>query len=95
MVIAFYLWRRSKPIFFLVLPLLFMLVMPAWAMLMSLPGWINPKPLADGTVPPVNWPLVFIAIMMMALEAWMIVEAVLLWPRVRGVLERPVTLEIE
>ncbi len=89
LVIAFYLWRRSKPIFFLVLPLLFMLVMPAWAMLMLLPGWINPKPLADGTVPPVNWPLVFIAIMMMVLEAWMIVEAILLWPRVRGVLERP------
>jgi len=26
---------------------------------------------------------------MLALEAWMVVEAVLLWPRARGILEEP------
>ena len=33
MVIAFYLWRRGKPVWFAVLPLVAMVVMPAWAML--------------------------------------------------------------
>ncbi len=79
LVITFYLWRRSKPVFFLILPLLFMLVMPAWAMLMSLPGWIA----ADAP----NWTLIFIAVATLGLEAWMVGEALLLWPRARGVLE--------
>jgi len=57
----------------------FMLVMPAWAMLHQLPSWIQ-----SGDP---NWPLIFIAIATLALEAWMIVEAALLWPRIKGVLE--------
>ena len=83
LVITFYLWRRSKPILFVLIPLLFMLIMPAWAMLMTLPDWINPpagKP---------NWSLIIIAISTLVLEAWMIVEALLLWPKVKGVLEAP------
>ncbi len=87
LVISFYLWRRKKPVFFLVLPLLFMLVMPAWAMLILLPGWIGPPPGPDGAVVPVNWPLVTIAIATLVLEGWMIFEAVLLMPKVKGVLE--------
>ena len=82
LVIAFYLWRRGKPVWFLILPLLFMLVMPAWAMLYLLPDWLR----AESK----NWPLIVIAIATLALEAWMIVEAVLLMPRVRGVLEAEV-----
>ena len=31
LVIGFYLWRRNKPVWFLALPMLFMLIMPAWA----------------------------------------------------------------
>ncbi len=87
MVIAFWLWRRRKPIWFLVLPLIFMLIMPAWAMTWQLfvsnaggkPGWVfsdNPQ-----------WVLIFIAVATLLLEAWMIVEALLLFPKVRGVLE--------
>ena len=79
LVIAFYLWRRRKPIWFLILPLIFMLIMPAWAMLLYLPDWIH----ADTR----NWALIFIAISTLVLEAWMIVEAVLLFPKVRGMLE--------
>jgi carbon starvation protein len=81
LVVGFYLWRRSKPIYFLALPLVFMLVMPAWAMLMSLPNWINPS---QGDP---NWVVVNIAIATLVLEGWMIVEALALWPRVKGVLE--------
>jgi carbon starvation protein len=87
MVIAFYLWRRGKPIWFIVLPLIFMLVMPAWALYWQLfeqavgsdTSWLG----AESK----NWPLIFIAVVTLALEIWMIVEACLLWPHVKGVLE--------
>jgi len=87
MVIAFWMWRRRIPVWFIVLPMLFMLVMPAWAMLAELPRWIDPPPLADGTQQATNWVVVFIAIATLALEAWMLIEAALMWPRVKGQLE--------
>jgi len=80
LVIAFYLWRRGKPIWFLVLPLVFMLIMPAWAMLVLLPEWLS----ADA----LNWPLIVIAVATLVLEVWMVIEAVLMFPRVKGVLEQ-------
>ncbi len=81
LVIGFWLWRRKLPVWFVVPPMLFMLVMPAWAMGMSLPEWINP----DQGDP--KWALVIIGFATLALELWMIVEALLLWPKVRGKLE--------
>ena len=81
LVIGFWLWRRKLPVWFVVPPMLFMLIMPAWAMGMSLPGWINP----DQGDP--KWALVIIGFATLALEVWMIVEALLLWPKVRGKLE--------
>jgi carbon starvation protein len=81
LVIGFWLWRRKLPVWFVVPPMLFMLVMPAWAMGMSLPEWINP----DQGDP--KWALVIIGFATMGLEGWMIVEALLLWPKVRGKLE--------
>ena len=87
LVITFYLWRRKFPIWFVVIPLVFMLIMPAWAMLWQLlvkgvgmdTSWLGAKN--------PNWALIFIAIATLALEMWMIIEALLLWPRVKGVLE--------
>ena len=79
LVISFYLWRRKIPVWFIVLPMLFMLVMPAWAMLQQLPDWIAAsKP---------NYTVITIGAATLALEIWMILEAILLWPRVRGILE--------
>lgn len=84
LVIAFYLWRRRKPVWFLVLPMIFMLIMPLWAM-----GWQlfvgvgkDPSWLSTG-----NWALIVIALATLVLEVWMIIEAVLLLPRVKGVIE--------
>ncbi len=79
LVIAFYLWRRRLPVWFLVLPMIFMLIMPAWAMSLQLHQWLT------GAAP--NWPLIALAVATVLLEIWMIVEAVLLFPKVRGVLE--------
>jgi carbon starvation protein len=60
-------------------PMVFMLAMPAWALAIDVQRWW-----AGG-----SWPLVAVAAVMLALEAWMVVEAALLWPKVRGVLEEP------
>ncbi|MEM7576357.1 MAG: carbon starvation CstA family protein [Planctomycetota bacterium] len=79
LVIGFWLWRRGKPVWFLIVPMAFMLVMPAWALLAQLPAWWN------ATDP--NWVLIGIALATLALELWMVTEAVLLWPKVRGILE--------
>ena len=82
LVITFYLWRRGRAIWFLAIPMVFMLIMPIWAMTHQLffaPGWlVTDEP---------NWLLGSIGLATIALEIWMIVEAVKLFPRVRGVLE--------
>jgi len=77
LVIAFWLWRRNKPVWFIVLPTVFMLIMPAWAMLLQIQDWWDKE----------SWLLLFVAGVTLVLEAWMIVEAILMWPRARGVLE--------
>lgn len=81
LVIFFFLWRRNLPTWFVAIPMIFMLIMPAWAMIAELPGWISPD---DGQR---NWPVILIGIVTLALEAWMIVEAFLLWPQAKGILE--------
>ena len=83
LVIAFYLWRRRKPTWFLIVPMLFMLVMPAWAMLIQLSEWTS------ASSP--NYALLSVTVATLVLEAWMIVEALLLWPRTRGVTEHPIS----
>ena len=84
MVIAFFLWRRGKPVWFLVLPMIFMLIMPVWAMLWQLfvGGADNPSWISQG-----KWVLTTIGLVTVLLEIWMMVEAALMFPRVKGVLE--------
>ena len=81
LVTVFYLWRRSKPVFFFALPMLMMLVMPTWALLWQMfnsdNGWFT-----EG-----NYLLLGFGSVILLLQAWMIVEAVLIWPKAKGVLE--------
>jgi len=81
MVTVFYLWRRSKPIFFALIPMLLMLLMPAWAMLWNMfdpeVGWLAQE----------KYLLFGIGLAVMALQIWMVVEAILVWPKARGVME--------
>jgi len=77
LVICFWLWRRKLPVWFAVIPAVFMLVMPAFAMLVEMESFIEDK----------KWLLVFIGSVTLALEAWMIIEAVRIWPKARGVVE--------
>lgn len=82
LVITFYLWRRGRAIWFLIVPMVFMLIMPMWAMihqLFSSPGWlVGDKP---------DYLLGGIGLAAIVLEIWMIIEAVRLFPKAKGVLE--------
>lgn len=81
LVIAFYLWRRSVPVWFLVGPMILMLILPAWAM--TLQAFVGEASWwSQG-----QWLLVGVAVITMLLEAWMVVEAVKLFPSVKGVIE--------
>ncbi|MDE0299399.1 MAG: carbon starvation protein A [Candidatus Poribacteria bacterium] len=77
MVIVFYLLRRNRPIWFAVLPMIAMLVMPAWAMLWQMfnPNgwWANGKYLLFG-----------FGLAVEALQVWMITEGLLIWKKARG-----------
>jgi carbon starvation protein len=81
MVTAFYLWRRQKPVWFLVPPMLLMIVMPAWALVWQMfnanTGWYTHNRLLFG-----------IAAVTLLLQIWMVIEGLLMWPRARGVLEQ-------
>ena len=77
LVICFWLWRRNKPLWFAALPAVFMLIMPAWAMATQLPAWLEQQ----------QYILVFVAGVTILLEIWMVVEAILVWPSAKGVLE--------
>jgi carbon starvation protein len=82
LVVAFYLWRRSIPVWFIILPMIFMLVMPMWAMIHNLfvaPGWLwSDEP---------NYLLGGIGLATIALEVWMIAEALRAFPQAKGTLE--------
>ncbi len=77
LVITFWLWRRGLPIKFTLVPMLFMLCLPVWAMVSDLGNWWSKG----------QYLLSIVAGLVVALELWMIAEAILLWPKVKGVLE--------
>ncbi len=79
LVIAFYLWRRNIPVWFIVIPMLFMLTIPAWAMLKDIPRWMKSED--------PNWLVITVGILTLALEVWMLVEAFMMWPKVKGLVE--------
>ncbi len=80
LVILFWMWRRSLPVWYIAIPAVFMLVLPGSAMGIEIfrdGGWLQQG----------NLLLVSIGLATLVLEIWMIVEAALAWPKARGVLE--------
>ncbi|MEM8954980.1 MAG: carbon starvation protein A [Verrucomicrobiota bacterium] len=80
LVIAFWMWRRSLPILFVIIPAIAMLILPGIAIGIELfepNGWIAEE----------QWHLVFVGIATVALEIWMIAEAFIAWPKAKGILE--------
>ena len=84
-VICFYLWRRGKPIFFVAIPLVLMLLMPAWAMIDD--ALIGSR--GSSFLENEQWLLLGFALGTLALELWMIIEALLMFPALKGVREAP------
>ena len=84
LVTAFYLWRRSKPVGFVLIPTLIMIALPAAALIWQLfdqeSGW-----LMSGTGK--NWLAGVIGLITIGLQVWMVIEAAIAWPKVKGVLE--------
>ncbi len=79
MVTAFYLIRHRKPVWFLVLPLILMIVLPAWAMVHQILSFYREQ----------NWLLVVIGLFVECLQVWLVAEGVFLWKRAKGVLPQP------
>ena len=103
MVIVFYLWRRNKPVWFAAIPMIVMIILPAWALMWQM---FTTMPFsADGPPGGFFWPLYSmmtgdaewawsnshllfgIGLATFALQIWMVTEALMLWPKAKGVLE--------
>lgn len=80
MVTAFYLWRRNKPIWFVAIPMIAMLILPALAMYYNVFS-------ESGYWAKQQWLLLVLGIGVLILQAWMLFEAIVMWPKVKGVLE--------
>jgi carbon starvation protein len=95
MVTVFYLWRRNKPIWFAFIPMVAMLIMPAWALLWQLfnehSGWAWPFWAMFSGDEAWAWSnshlLLGIGLTTLGLQVWMVIEGILLWSSARGVLE--------
>jgi carbon starvation protein len=85
LVVIFFLIRRKRSIGFAVVPAVMMTLIPAYALLWNMfheGGWLNPT---DGGSP--NYLLSGFGFAILGLQAWMVIEALILFPRVQGVLE--------
>ncbi len=81
LVTVFYLWRRKKPIWFAAVPMVIMIVMPIWAL------WYQLFHSEYGFLAKEQYLLATIALTVLGLQMWMIVEAIMVWPKAKGVLE--------
>ena len=88
MVIAFWMWRRGLPVWFVVAPMIFMLFLPAVAMSLNL---FNENGYLAQSIETGNWTLSTFGLATMALEIWRIIEAIVAWPNARGELETQLT----
>jgi carbon starvation protein len=85
MVTAFYLWRRSRPVWFIVAPMIALLIMPSWAMLWQM--FHAPDGQDSGWYYQGNYLLLCVGAAVVALQFWIVVEGLLVWRRAKGVLE--------
>ncbi|BCX49081.1 carbon starvation protein [Haloferula helveola] len=84
LVILFWMWRRNIPIWFVAIPAVFMLVLPAAAMITQL-FFAGPGSWITGEKP--NYLLGFFGIATLVLEGWIVAEAAAAWPKAKGMLE--------
>ncbi len=78
LVLVFFLLRRNMPIWFAAVPMVLMLIIPGWGMVHQIQHDFWPQR---------NWLLLGFSCIILGLQAWMLVEAILVWPKAKGVLE--------
>lgn len=78
LVLVFFLLRRGLPVWFAAIPMLMMLVMPGWAMVHQI---------ANDFWPNRSWLLLGFGITILGLQVWMVIEALIVLPKAKGVLE--------
>ena len=83
LVIAFWLWRRQLPVWFVVVPMAFMLFLPGLAMFLNLFVGEGSYLATD------KWVLVVMGFLTLVLQVWILVEAIIAWPKAKGILEEP------
>ncbi len=86
MVVCFYLIRCNRPVWFLVVPMLFMLILPAWVLTTQIygeHGWSSTD----------RHMLALLGIAASALQVWMVVEGVLMYRRANGMAPEPLPLQ--
>jgi carbon starvation protein len=86
LVILFWMWRRNLPIWFIAIPALLMLILPATALIAQL--FVGPDAWVTGTHP--NYLLATVGFITLALEGWILIEAAAAWTKAKGVLERSI-----
>ncbi|MBL4886354.1 MAG: carbon starvation protein A, partial [Planctomycetaceae bacterium] len=83
MVTFFYLWRRGKQVAFVAIPMIIMMILPAWAMLWNMfnaqTGWLHTE----------KYLLFGFGVIVMTIQVWMIIEGLLIWKKSKGTLEPP------
>lgn len=82
LVLIFYLARRGKSVMFAVIPAVMMTTLPVIGLLWQIFGegqWLDSG----------RHLLVGFGVLLLALQAWMVIEAIVLYPKVKGVLEEP------
>jgi len=78
LVLVFFLMRRNLPVWFAAVPMALMLLMPGWAMIHQITHDFWPQR---------SWLLLGFGCTLLGLQAWMLVEALLILPKTKGVLE--------
>lgn len=82
LVVIFWMYRQRMPVWFIILPAFFMLVLPAWAMGYQIFGQAIGS--AQSWIEQERWLLVGIGSAALLLEAWMIIEAIAAWRKRRA-----------
>ena len=72
MVVVFYLRSRRRPYWFVLIPMVIMLILPAWAMISQIFG-------ANGWFCKKMWLLATIGLAALVLQLWMVIEAIIMW----------------
>ena len=79
LVIAFYLLRNNRPVWFLIPPMLIMLIVPGWAMIEQIGKWYAAE----------KHLLVGFGLTIQLVQVWIIFEGVRMWRRAKGVPPTP------